>query len=61
MSDSNKYVDMSAKEALKLAKDKFLLLPDIQREYVWSMDDIEKSPDKPTFILDSIKDLPKIL
>ena len=26
-----------------------------------SMDDIEKSPDKPTFILDSIKDLPKIL
>lgn len=42
MSDSNKYVDMSAKEALKLAKDKFLLLPDIQREYVWSTDDIEK-------------------
>lgn len=42
MSNSNKYVDMSAKEALKLAKDKFLLLPDIQREYVWSMEDIEK-------------------
>lgn len=42
MADSNKYVDMSAKEALKLAKDKFLLLPDIQREYVWGMDDIEK-------------------
>lgn len=42
MADSNKYIDMSAKEALKLAKDKFLLLPDIQREYVWSMDDIEK-------------------
>lgn len=33
---------MSAKEALKLAKEKFLLLPDIQREYVWSMEDIEK-------------------
>ena len=42
MADSNKYVDMSAKEALKLAKDNYLLLPDIQREYVWSMDDIEK-------------------
>lgn len=34
MADSNKYIDMSAKEALKLAKDKYLLLPDIQREYV---------------------------
>lgn len=42
MADSNKYIDMSAKEALKLAKDKYLLLPDIQREYVWSMEDIEK-------------------
>lgn len=42
MADKNKYVDMSAREALKLAKDKFLLLPDIQREYVWSMNDIEK-------------------
>lgn len=42
MADSNKYIDMSAKEALKLAKDQFLLLPDIQREYVWSMEDIEK-------------------
>lgn len=42
MADSNKYIDMSAKEALKLAKDRFLLLPDIQREYVWSMEDIEK-------------------
>ena len=30
MADSNKYIDMSAKEALKLAKDKYLLLPDIQ-------------------------------
>ena len=39
---ANKYIDMSAKEALKLAKDKFLLLPDIQREYVWKMEDIEK-------------------
>lgn len=42
MTNINKYVDMSAKEALKLAKDRFLLLPDIQREYVWSMNDIEK-------------------
>lgn len=42
MPDSNKYIDMSAKEALKLAKDKYLLLPDIQREYVWSMESIEK-------------------
>lgn len=41
MADSNKYIDMSAKEALKLVKDRFLLLPDIQREYVWSMADIE--------------------
>ena len=42
MADTNKYIDMSAKEALKLAKDTFLLLPDIQREYVWKMEDIEK-------------------
>ena len=42
MSEANKYVDMSAVEALKLAKNHFLLLPDIQREYVWNMDDIEK-------------------
>lgn len=42
MADSNRYIDMSAKEALKLAKDGFLLLPDIQREYVWDMSDIEK-------------------
>jgi len=42
MADSNRYVDMSAKDALKLAKEKFILLPDIQREYVWSMEDIEK-------------------
>lgn len=42
MAEKNKYVDMSAREALKLAKDRFLLLPDIQREYVWSMRDIEK-------------------
>ena len=26
MADSNKYIDMSAKEALKLAKDKYLSL-----------------------------------
>ena len=42
MADLNKYDDMSAKEVLKLTKNRFLLLPDIQREYVWSMDDIEK-------------------
>lgn len=42
MADSNRYIDMSAMEALKLAKDSFLLLPDIQREYVWDMSDIEK-------------------
>lgn len=42
MAGSNRYVDMSAKEALKLANERFLLLPDIQREYVWSMSDIEK-------------------
>ena len=42
MAESNKYMDMSAKEALKLAKAQFLLLPDIQREYVWKMEDIEK-------------------
>lgn len=42
MADSNRYIDMSAKETLKLAKEQFLLLPDIQREYVWSTEDIEK-------------------
>lgn len=42
MSDSNRYIDMSAKEALRLADTHFLLLPDIQREYVWSQVDIEK-------------------
>ena len=34
MANANKYIDMSAKEALRLVKDKHLLLPDIQREYV---------------------------
>lgn len=42
MDEKNKYVDMSVKTALKLVKDGFLLLPDIQREYVWDMQDIEK-------------------
>jgi uncharacterized protein with ParB-like and HNH nuclease domain len=42
MSNSNKYDDMSALYALKLADQHFLLLPDIQREYVWKMEDIEK-------------------
>ena len=42
MPEGNRYVDMSVVEALKLAKNHFLLLPDIQREYVWDMEDIEK-------------------
>ena len=40
MADTNKYIDMSAKEALRLAKDRFLLLPDIQRKYVWKDEQI---------------------
>ena len=42
MSNSNTYINMSAKDALILAKNQHLLLPDIQREYVWTMEDIEK-------------------
>ncbi len=41
MPTSNKYEDMSALTALKYAKDKNLLLPDIQREYVWDIYEIE--------------------
>jgi uncharacterized protein with ParB-like and HNH nuclease domain len=33
---------MSALTALKYAKDKNLLLPDIQREYVWDYREIER-------------------
>ena len=42
MSATNKYDDMSALKALKLAKDHFLVLPDIQREYVWESYEIER-------------------
>lgn len=38
---NNNYEDMSALEALKLIKNKKMLLPDIQREYVWEESDIE--------------------
>lgn len=42
MATSNKYDSMSALEALKYAKNHNMLLPDIQREYVWAIEDIEK-------------------
>lgn len=42
MTTANKYDDMSALTALKYAKDRNLLLPDIQREYVWDVSEIEK-------------------
>ena len=42
MGVANKYDDMSALEALKFAKDHFLVLPDIQREYVWEAYEIER-------------------
>lgn len=42
MSTSNKYEDMSAIKALEFAKNRNLLLPDIQREYVWEIDEIER-------------------
>ena len=38
---SSKYMDMSVLEALRRASDKSLMLPDIQREYVWDPSDIE--------------------
>ena len=38
---SNKYEDMSALDAIKFANHKNLLLPDIQREYVWDFWEIE--------------------
>ena len=38
----NKYDDMSALDALKYARDHFLVLPDIQREYVWEAFEIER-------------------
>ena len=41
MSTANKYEDMSALTALKYAAEGNLLLPDIQREYVWDTYEIE--------------------
>jgi uncharacterized protein with ParB-like and HNH nuclease domain len=41
MATVNKYDSMSALDALKKAKNRSMLLPDIQREYVWSFEDIE--------------------
>ena len=41
MENFNKYEDMSALTALKYAGQHNLLLPDIQREYVWSVEEIE--------------------
>lgn len=38
----NKYADMSALEALKYVKNQNMLLPDIQREYVWEFLEIEQ-------------------
>ncbi len=42
MATANRYEDISIVDALKLVKNQHLLLPDIQREYVWKTDDIEK-------------------
>lgn len=41
MPTTNKYEDMSALEALDFARERNLLLPDIQREYVWDVFEIE--------------------
>ena len=41
MSTNNKYESMSVLTALKYAREGNLLLPDIQREYVWNYDAIE--------------------
>lgn len=42
MATKNKYEDMSALDALKYVKNQNMLLPDIQREYIWKYEDIEK-------------------
>ncbi len=42
MATKNKYEDMSVLDALKYVKNRNMLLPDIQREYVWAYPDIEK-------------------
>lgn len=39
---SNEYVEMKPIDALRSARHHTMLLPDIQREYVWEMNDIEK-------------------
>lgn len=41
MSTTHKYEDMSALTALDYARERNLLLPDIQREYVWDVFEIE--------------------
>lgn len=41
MPSNNKYEDMSALNALKYARERNLLLPDIQREYVWDISEVE--------------------
>lgn len=41
MPTTNKYEDMSALTALDYARERNLLLPDIQREYVWDIFEIE--------------------
>lgn len=42
MATKNKYEDMSVIDALKYVKNRNMLLPDIQREYVWTYPEIEK-------------------
>ena len=41
MATKNKYEDMSVIDALKYAKNNTMVLPDIQREYVWSYQEVE--------------------
>lgn len=41
MATKNKYEDMSVLDALKYVKNRNMLLPDIQREYVWTYPEIE--------------------
>ena len=41
MGTQNKYEDMSVLDALKYVKNQNMLLPDIQREYVWEYWEIE--------------------
>ena len=41
MATKNKYEDMSVLDALKYVRNRNMLLPDIQREYVWTYPEIE--------------------